>query len=80
MTVHDAMHFAPNPGTAFEAPGSKSPGVLHALRLTVLFIALASTPCLAEDANNAGAGAVATVGMTIPLSIPAKSPSRLAPP
>ena len=63
MTVHDAMHFAPNPGTAFEAPGSKPPGVLHALRLTVLFIALASTPCLAEDANNAGAGAVATVGM-----------------
>jgi len=63
LTVHDAMHFAPNPGTAFEAPGSKSPGVLHALRLTVLFTALASAPCLAEDANNAGAGAVATVGM-----------------
>jgi amicyanin len=57
------MHFAPNPGTAFEAPGSKPPSVLHALRLTVLFIALASTPCLAEEAINAGAGAVATVGM-----------------
>jgi amicyanin len=63
LTVHDAMHFAPNPGTAFEAPGSKPPGVLHASRLTVLFIALASTPCLAEEAINAGAGPVATVGM-----------------
>jgi amicyanin len=33
------------------------------LRLTILFTALASAPCLAEDANHAGAGPVATVSM-----------------
>ncbi len=37
--------------------------VLRALRLTILFTVLASAPCLAEDANNAGAGPVATVSM-----------------
>jgi len=33
------------------------------LRLTAIFAALASTPCLAEDANIASAGPVATVNM-----------------
>ena len=70
MTVRDSMHLAANPGTAFEAAGSKSQSVLHALRLTVLFAALASTPCLAEDANNAGAGLVATVSMDHTTFIP----------
>ena len=70
MTVRDSMHSAANPGTAFEVSGSRSPSVLHALRLTVLFIALVSTPCLAEDANNAGAGPVATVGMDHTAFIP----------
>jgi plastocyanin len=72
LTVRDSMHFAAKPGTAFEASGSKSPSVLHALRLTVLFTALASAPCLAEDANNAGAGPVATVGMDHTTFIPSE--------
>ena len=72
MTVRDSMHFAAKPGTAFEASGSKSPSVLHALRLTVLFTALASAPCSAEDANNAGAGPVATVGMDHTAFIPSE--------
>jgi amicyanin len=72
LTVRDSMHFATNPGTAFEASGSKPPSVLHALRLTALFIALVSTPCLAEDANNAGAGPVATVGMDHTAFIPSE--------
>ncbi|HEY8672023.1 MAG TPA: cupredoxin family copper-binding protein [Terriglobales bacterium] len=33
------------------------------MRLTILFTALASAPCLADDANSASAGAVATVSM-----------------
>ena len=72
MTVRDSMHFAAKPGTAFEASGSKSPSVLHALRLTVLFTALASAPCSAEDANNAGAGPVATVVMDHTAFIPSE--------
>jgi amicyanin len=72
LTVRDSMHFAAKPGTAFEASGSKSPSVLHALRLTVLFTALASAPCSAEDANNAGAGPVATVGMDHTAFIPSE--------
>ena len=70
LTVRDSTNFAANPGTAFEVSGSRSPSVLHALRLTVLFIALASTPCLAEDSNNAGAGPVATVSMDHTTFIP----------
>jgi amicyanin len=72
LTVRDSMHFAANPGTAFEASGSKPPSVLHALRMMALFIALVSTPCLAEDANNAGAGPVATVGMDHTAFIPSE--------
>jgi amicyanin len=72
LTVRDSMHLAAKPGATFEASGSKSPGVLHALRLTVLFTALASAPCLAEDVNNAGAGLVATVGMDHTTFIPSE--------
>ena len=72
MTVGDSMHFAANPGTSFGVHGCKSQSVLRALRLTVLFTALASTPCLAEDANNAGAGPVATVGMDHSTFIPSE--------
>ena len=56
------MHFVVNPKTS-SGFGCKSQNVLRALRLTVLFTALASIPCLAQDANNAGAGPVATVSM-----------------
>ena len=62
MTVRDPVHFVANPETS-SGVGCKSQSVLRALRLTILFTVLASAPCLAEDANNAGAGAVATVGM-----------------
>ena len=61
MTVRDLMHFAANPGTSLGV--YKPQSVLRALRLTAIFAALASTPCLAEDANIASAGPVATVNM-----------------
>ncbi len=54
MTVRDPMHFVANQETP-SGVGCKSQSVLRALRLTILF--------LAEDANNAGAGPVATVSM-----------------
>jgi plastocyanin len=62
LTARDPMHFVANPETS-SGFGCKSQSVLRALRLTVLFAALASTPCLAQDASNAGAGPVATVSM-----------------
>jgi plastocyanin len=43
--------------------GGKAQSAFRALRLTVLFTVLASAPCLAEEANNVGAGPVATVAM-----------------
>ena len=55
------MHFATNPGISLGV--YKPQSVLRALRLTAMFAALASTSCLAEDANIAGAGPVATVNM-----------------
>ena len=56
------MHFA----------GGKPQNVWRAVRLTILFAALASAPCPAEDANNADAGPVATVGMDHNTFIPAE--------
>jgi amicyanin len=53
LTVRDLMHFA----------SGKPQNLLRAVRLTILFAALASTPCLAEDANSADVGPVATVSM-----------------
>jgi plastocyanin len=61
LTVRDSMHSAAIPRTSLGVPGCKSQGVLRALRLALLFAALATTPCLAEDPNNATAGA--TVSM-----------------
>ena len=72
MTVRDPMHFAANPRTSFGVHGCKSQGVLRVLRLTVLFTALASTPCLAEDANSAGTGPVASVSMDHNTFIPSE--------
>ncbi len=63
MTVRDSMHFAANSGASLVVYSYKPQSVLRALRLTVLFTALASTACLAEGPNNAGAGPVATVSM-----------------
>src|SRR6266446_7965593 len=66
------MHFAANPRTSFGVHCCKSQGVLRVLRLTVLFAALASTPCLAEDANSAGTGPVASVSMDHNTVIPSE--------
>ena len=71
MIVPDSMHFAAIPRTSLGVRGYKSQGILRALRLAVLFAALATTPCLAEDPNNA-AGAVATVSMDHNTFIPSE--------
>ena len=62
MTSHNPMHLVRNLKTP-SGDRSKPPGVLRALRLIVLFAALGSPPCLAEEVNNASAGPVATVTM-----------------
>jgi plastocyanin len=72
LTVRESMHFAAIPRTSFGVRGCKSQGVLRALSLAVLFAALASTPCLAEDANSAGTGPVATVSMDHNTFIPSE--------
>jgi plastocyanin len=61
LTVRDPMQLVANPQTPLGI-GCKPQGVLHTLRLTLLFAALGSAPCLAEEANNAGP-AVAAVSM-----------------
>ena len=71
MKIRDRMRFVANPEISSRL-GSKSQSVLSALRLTALFSALASTPCLAEDANLAGAAAVATVSMDHNTFIPSE--------
>jgi plastocyanin len=62
LTVRDPMQLTANPET-FLGVGCRPQGVLRALRLTLLFAALASAPCLAEEANNAGPGPAQTVSM-----------------
>src|ERR1700720_4646482 len=52
--------------------GGNAQSVLRALRLTILFTVLASAPCLAEDANNSGAGPVASVSMDHNTFIPSE--------
>jgi plastocyanin len=63
LAVRDSTHFAANPRNSLGVRDRKSQGVLRALRLAVLFTALASAPCLAEDANSAGTGPVASVSV-----------------
>jgi plastocyanin len=65
------MYFVANPKTS-SGFGCKSQNVLRTLRLTVLFAALASIPCLAQDASNAGAGPVASVSMDHNTFIPSE--------
>jgi plastocyanin len=60
LIVQASMHFA---GTVLEVSRCRLQSILRALRLTALFGVLASAPCLAQDASNAGAGPVATVSM-----------------
>jgi len=57
------VHFAANPKASPRVYRGKPPSVICALRLTVLFTALTSAPCLAEEPNNAAANPVVTVGM-----------------
>jgi amicyanin len=63
LTTCGAVHPGTYPEPSLGFHGCKSQSALRALRLIALFAALASTPCLAEDTNSAGAGPVATVGM-----------------
>ena len=70
MTVRDSKRLVPNWGTSLGIYRSQS--VPRALRLALLFTALASTPCLAEDANNASAGPMATVSMDHNTFIPSE--------
>jgi len=65
------MHFVANTKTSSEV-ACKAQSVLRALRLTVLFTVLASAPCLAVEANNAGAGPVTTVSMDHNTFIPSE--------
>lgn len=70
MKVRDPNHFVANP-----RPGSdnrRPRRILRVLRLAVLSIRLATAPCLAEDANGAGAGQLATVTMDHNAFIPAE--------
>jgi hypothetical protein len=54
LTVRDPMQLAASPENSFGVYSGKPQSLLRALGLTVLFAALASTACLAEEANNAG--------------------------
>jgi plastocyanin len=71
LTARDPMHFVANPKMS-SGFGCKSQSVLRALRLTVLFAALASIPCLAQDASNSVAGPVASVSMDHNTFIPSE--------
>jgi amicyanin len=64
------MHFVANSKSSSVA-SYNAQSVLRGLRL-VLFTILASAPCLAEEANNAGAGPAATVSMDHNTFIPSE--------
>jgi amicyanin len=66
------MHFATNPAAFLGDYRRRLQSVRRALRLTVLFAALTSTPCLAEEPNNAAANPVVTVGMDHNTFIPSE--------
>jgi amicyanin len=72
LTVRDSLQFATNPEACLGDVRGKPASVLRALRLVVLFTALTSTPCLAEDPNNAAANPVVTVGIDHNTFIPSE--------
>jgi amicyanin len=72
LTVRDPMHLTANAVISLGLRGCKPQSVRRALRVTLLFTALASTPGLAEDPNNAGAGPVASVSMDHSTFIPSE--------
>ena len=61
MIVRDSIHFTANRVTSLGLCSCKPQGVLRALRVTLLFTVLASTPGLAEDPQNAGASPVVSI-------------------
>lgn len=63
MIGRDSMHFTANRVTSLGLCSFKPQSVLRALRVALLFTALASTPGLAEDPNNAGAGPLVAVSI-----------------
>jgi amicyanin len=63
LTVRDPMHLTANAVTSLGLRSCKPQSVRRALRVTLLFTALTSTPGLAADPNNAGAGPVVSVSM-----------------
>ena len=63
MTVRDPKHLTANAVTSLGLRSCKLQSVRRALRVTLLFTALTSTPGLAEDPNNGGAGPVVSVSM-----------------
>ena len=72
MIVRNSSPSAANPGTSSPARGRRPQSAWRALGLTLLFTALASTPGLAEDSNNAAAGPVASVGIDHNTFIPSE--------
>jgi len=61
LIARDSMHFTANRVTSLRPCRCKPQSVLRALRVTLLFTALASTPGLAEDPQNAGASPVVSI-------------------
>ena len=61
MIVRYSMRFTANRVTSLGLCSCKPQGVLRALRVTLLFTVLASTPGLAEDPQNAGASPVVSI-------------------
>jgi amicyanin len=72
VKIRDPKYFVANPRTLPRVDSRWARGILRALRLAVLVTMLAVAPCQAQDANNAGAAAVATVTMDHNTFIPAE--------
>jgi plastocyanin len=61
LIARDIKHFTANMVTSLRPCRCKPQSVPSALRVTLLFTALASTPGLAEDPQNAGASPVVSI-------------------
>ena len=61
MIVRDSMHFTANRVTSFGLCSVNLQSVLRALGVALLFTALASTPGLAEDQQDAAASPVVSI-------------------
>jgi amicyanin len=72
LTVRDPMHLIASAVTSLVLRGCKPQSFRRALRVILLFTALASTPGLAEDPNDAGTGLVASVSMDHNAFIPSE--------